>query len=88
MEHSGPCPDVPDRYLYRKERSSVSDDGLLSVSPGPPEISDDLFKGFEAFVCPACDSKGKVILEESSQDSPPRCPLCEGEMDALSKWVT
>jgi hypothetical protein len=88
VEHAAPGDITRDRYLYQRERSSVSDEGSTARQPGPPRVSNDLFEGFSAFVCPVCESVGTVILEQNIDDSLPRCCLCEQEMDLLTKWVS
>ena len=79
---------TPDRYLYHKSRSLLWKERGVSMPPGEPEISNDVFTGFENFVCPSCKTKGKVLTEDMLKMNPVICCLCGNKMEELVFWVT
>lgn len=88
VEHADRTSSTPDRYLYHRARSVLSEKYQISEGPGPAEVSTDTFTTFESFVCPVCQTKGKVITEQAIKDHLPTCPLCEEDMDLLTEWIS
>ena len=86
VEHADCTSGIPDRYLYLRKRSKYSMEHRMSVAGAVPEVSADLFSGFDDFVCPVCQRKGSVITEQSVNERLPVCPLCEDEMAYLTSW--
>lgn len=88
VEHADRTSSIPDRYLYLRERCKFSKEHCMSLAGVAPEVSADLFSGFDDFVCPVCQRKGSVITEQSVKDQLPACPLCEEKMDLLTEWTS
>ena len=88
VEHADRTSSIPDRYLYLRERSGLSEKHPASQPPGPAEVSSDLFTSFDSFVCPVCQSRGKVITEQAVKEHLPACPLCKEEMALLTEWTS
>ena len=89
-----------DRYVYERARSHYDRPPVsqgrshfrkkrkASMPPSDPEISNDLFTGFEAFVCPSCGTQGKAITSETLKSGPVPCSLCGQPMELLAEVVT
>jgi len=76
------------RYLYQKSCSTFWEKRNASMPPGEPEVSLDTFAGFQNFVCPCCNAKGKVITSETLQDGLPNCGACGDKLEELGFWIT
>ncbi len=78
---------LPDRYLYHAARSSIRDDRRGIMPPDKSTIGEP-FNGFDRFVCPVCQCRGKILREEDLERGTPSCPQCGEAMEDFGFWLT
>jgi hypothetical protein len=76
-----------EHYAHARERP-VKGGGYIPIEMDERLFENREFKGFDSFICPACFTMGKVITEESVENDPPQCPLCQEPMELESSWIT